>query len=162
MNAEQKARIEALYLEMYERMLAYARASMDSEAVAEEMVQETFRIACQSPEKLCESANPQGWLILTLKHTIRNTQKNRINSRKLLEKYLLVRLREAASLEAANALFDGMEDLEEFRLLSEMILEGRSHAEMAHSRGISVAACKKRIQRAKETLRKKLDENVTL
>jgi len=39
-----------------------------------------------------------------------------------------------------------------------MAVNGRSHKEMAESRGISVNACKKRVQRAKEVLRKKIRE----
>ena len=45
---------------------------------------------------------------------------------------------------------------EEFSLIKEMAVDGRSHLEMAQSRGISVAACKKRVQRAKEFLRRKI------
>ena len=40
--------------------------------------------------------------------------------------------------------------------IKEMAIDGRSHLEMATARGITVAACKKRVQRAKETLQKKL------
>ena len=159
MNIEQRARIEELYLQMYQRMLAYARVNMDSEAMAEEMDQETFRIACQSPEKLCESPNPQGWLILSLKNTIQNTKRNQSRTRKLLEKYLMEQIRNATAQENAKRLFLDIEDLEEFQLLSEMVLEGKSHAEIAHARGITVAACKKRIERAKKSLQKNLCED---
>ena len=45
---------------------------------------------------------------------------------------------------------------EEFQLLKEMAVDRKSHLEMAQKRGISVAACKKRVQRAKEFLKKKI------
>ena len=40
MNAEQKAFVERLYLEMYEMLLSYARASLKEAPLAEEAVQE--------------------------------------------------------------------------------------------------------------------------
>lgn len=47
MTAEQRVQIEELYLQMYNGMMAYARSSLSEEALAEEAIQETFRIACQ-------------------------------------------------------------------------------------------------------------------
>ena len=161
MNAEQRGQIGELYQQMYQRMLAYARVNMESEAMAEEVVQETFRIACQSPEKLCESPNPRGWLILSLKNTIQNTKRNQSSNRKLLDKYLMEQIRNAAAREKMKKLFADVEDMEEFRLLSEMVLEGKSHREIACARGITVSACKKRIERAKKILQKNLCEDVT-
>jgi RNA polymerase sigma-70 factor (ECF subfamily) len=55
-----------------------------------------------------------------------------------------------------HVLYGNVAHTEEFKLLTEMAIEGKSHLEMAKSRGISVDACKKRVQRAKETLQKKI------
>ncbi len=160
MNAEQKRKIEELYLEMFEKMKIYAGCSLDNEALAEEAVQETFRIACQKPEQLCESANPRGWLVLTLKYTIRNMQSRRETAKRIVERYLQTQIKDFTASEdklELNVLYGNVADSEEFKLLAEMAIEGRSHLEMAESRGISVSACKKRVQRAKETLRRRID-----
>ena len=160
MTPEQDHKIEKLYLEMFDKMKIYANCSLDNEALAEEAVQETFRIACQKPEQLCESVNPQGWLVQTLKYTIRNMQSNRATAKRIVEKYLMAQFSDLAFSEDKldlNVLYENVADTEEFKLLAEMAIEGRSHLEMATSRGISVSACKKRVQRAKETLRKKMD-----
>ena len=77
MKPEYGKQIEVLYLEMYEMLYAYARCSFSEESLAEEAVQETFRIACQKSEQLCESGNPHGWLVNTLKFTIRNMKRSR-------------------------------------------------------------------------------------
>ena len=74
MNTAQQKQIEKLYLDMFEKLKIYAKCSLRSEALAEEAVQETFRIACQKPDLLCNSANPQGWLVHTLKNVIHNIQ----------------------------------------------------------------------------------------
>lgn len=159
MNTEQSTQIEGLYFEMYDKLMAYARSSLDDEALAEEAVQETFRIACQKPEKLCESENPQGWLVITLKNTIRNIKSSRATAKRIVETYLLTQLKEISFTEDRihlDVLYENVADMEEFRLLKEMAIDGRSHLEMARSRGITVAACKKRVQRAKEALRRKI------
>ncbi|MBQ9167325.1 MAG: sigma-70 family RNA polymerase sigma factor [Oscillospiraceae bacterium] len=160
MDAEQSKRIEELYQEMFEKLRSYAFSSLDNEALAEEAVQETFRIACQKPEKLCDSPNSQGWLVQTLKYTIRNIQSNRATAKRIIEKYLMTQIKEFSFSEDRldfTVLYENVADTEEFKLLSEMAIEGRSHLEMADSRGISVSACKKRVQRAKETLQRKIN-----
>ena len=158
MNAEQSRRIEELYSEMFEKMKVYACCSLDNEALAEEAVQETFRIACQKPEQLCESVNPRGWLVKTLRYTIQNIQSNRATAKRILEKYSRTQIKDFSEDRLdLHILYENVADTEEFKLLVEMAIDGRSHLEMANSRGISVSACKKRVQRAKKTLQKKID-----
>ena len=159
MNTEQSKRIEQLYLEMYDLLMAYARSSLENESLAEESVQETFRIACLKPEDLFASPNPKGWLINTLKNTIRNIKRSRTNANKLLIEYMATQSTDLSFSEDKLSLevtYANVAHLEEFKLLKEMAVEGRSHLEMAQSRGISVDACKKRVQRAKELLRRKI------
>lgn len=159
MNAEQSEQIKTLYREMYDKLIVYARSSLGSEALAEEAVQEAFLIACQKPEKLCGSVNPQGWLVLTLRNTIRNMKSSRATAKRLVETYLVAQFKESSVWEDRIDLrvqYENVAQLEEFKLLSEMAIEGRSHQEMAQARGITVSACKKRVQRAKEALQKKI------
>lgn len=159
MTAEQNKLIEQLYLELFDRMMAYARSSLQSESQAEEAVQETFRIACMKPDELYASRNPQGWLLNTLKFTIQNRKRCNENTNRLLTDYIASQSREIAVSEdkiRLEVLYGNIAELEEFKLLQEMAMDGRSHLEMAQTRGISLSACKKRVQRAKETLRKKI------
>lgn len=159
MNGQQRWIIEQLYLEMFPKLHVYACCSLESEALAEEAVQETFRIACQKPEQLCESANPRGWLVQTLKYTIHSMQNTRAADRRMVEKYLMIQLRETSISEdqiKLGVLYENVADTEAFKLLAEMAIEGRSYLEMANSRGISASACKKRVQRAREKLREKM------
>lgn len=164
MTAEQSTQIEELYLQMFNGMMAYARSSLPEEGLAEEAVQETFRIACQKPDALCTSQNPKGWLIKTLKFTIKNMKRSRESARLLLSEYLAAQIEKAVFSEdkiGLEVLYGNVSDMEEFQLLKEMAVDGKSHLEMAQARGISVSACKKRVQRAKEVLEKKLNIDVT-
>lgn len=164
MNPEYSEIIEQLYIEMYDKLLIYARCSFEEESLAEEAVQETFQIACLKPDKLYESLNPRGWLVNTLKFTIRNMKRSRENARQLLSNYLITQNECIAFAEdklSLQLMYEDVSHTEEFKLIKEMAIDGRSHLELANARGISVSACKKRVQRAKETLQKKIKQDVT-
>ena len=164
MDPEYCEKIEQLYLEMFDMLLCYAQCSFPEPSLAEEAVQETFRIACQKPEQLCQSPNPRGWLVNTLKFTIRNIKRSRENALRLLSAYLFrqgtcVTLSE--DRQSLQLLLANVSESEDFQLLKEMVIDGRSQLELAASRGISVDACKKRVQRAKEKLQEKIISDVT-
>ena len=159
MNADQNKQIEQLYLEMFDKLFLYARSGLESDALAEEAVQETFRIACQKADEVCDSRNCRGWLVLTLKNTIRNIRSGKATAKRIAERYLVANIKEISFSEDEinlSILYENVAVMEEFKLLSEYAIEGKSHGEMAKSRGITVAACKKRVQRAKEKLQKKI------
>lgn len=165
MDSEYSEKITQLYLEMYDMLVSYARCSFEEESLAEEAVQETFQIACQKPDKLCESLNPKGWLVITLKFTIRNMKRSRENARQLLSSYLIAQKDCVAFSEdklCLQVMYEDIAHTEEFKLIKEMAIDGKSHLEMAEVRGITVSACKKRVQRAKETLKQKIKQDVTL
>ena len=50
LNQEEEEYIERLYREMYTRLCIYAMSALGSKALAEEVVQDTFRIACIKPD----------------------------------------------------------------------------------------------------------------
>lgn len=158
MNADQQRQIEALYLEMFDALKAYAKCTLISDALSEEAVQETFRIACQKPDALCGSPNPKGWLVITLRYTISNFRSRMTTAKRIIEQYLKNHMADLSLVEDhinVNILYQDIAESDDFKLLWEMAIEGRSHKEMAASRGITVDACKKRVQRAKEKLQKK-------
>lgn len=158
MTSDQRKRIEEFYLEMYDRLFIYARSALDNESLAEEAIQETFRIVCMKPEELLSSPNPKGWIVNTLKYTIQNMKRSRDKANVLLTQYLAANSSVAFSEDriSLEVTYENVARSEEFSLIKEMAVDGRSHLEMAQSRGISVAACKKRVQRAKEFLRRKI------
>lgn len=160
MDALYSSQIELLYQQMYNMMFEYARCSLENDALAEEAVQETFRIACQKPEALCTSQKPEGWLVNTLKYVISNMIRSRTTADRILKDYFaecIKRVNENCDQIGIEILYEDVAEMEEFRLLKEFAIDGRSHLEMARSRGISVDACRKRVQRAKETLQRKLE-----
>ena len=164
MNPDHRQMIEQLYLETYDMLMTYARCSFPEESLAEEAVQEAFQIACRKPESLCESANPKGWLVKTLRYTICNMKRSREHARQILSRYLTVQNEQVVSLDdqlSLQTMYGNASQTEEFILIKEMVIDCKSHLEMATARGITVNACKKRVQRAKNFLIRKIAKDVT-
>ncbi len=159
MKQREKNQIEELYLAMYPMLYEYAYSTFLDSVLAEEAVQETFCIACQKPEVLCCSPNPRGWLVNTLKNTIRNIRHRQETASKTLTSYSAANLHELTAVHDSpefEFLYHDITSSEEFRLLKELILEDKTYPELAQERNISVSACRKRFQRAKQFLRKKI------
>ena len=69
--------IDKIYREMFRKLWIYAKIQLEDESLAEEAVQETFRIACEKPDSVINSDNPNGWIMNTLKYTIRGIKRDR-------------------------------------------------------------------------------------
>lgn len=160
MTQEQNEQINELYLAMYSNLFEYAFSCLRDESLAEEAIQETFRIACQKPDALWSSPNPNGWIKNVLKNVIRNMWKKQSTTNRILKAYYQ-QLEDSGAQSEDNLdfelLYPDVVDSEEFRIIREMTLEGKTYQELSQERGISQEACRKRVQRAREFLRKKID-----
>ena len=160
MDTKYSQEIERLYMLMFRRLLVYAQCIIKNEALAEEAVQETFRIACQKPEALCSSEKSEGWLLNTLKNVLRNMKRDYDAADRILRAYVISLaepLRVTTDSIKVEVLYEDLAETEDFNLLVDMAIDGKSHLEMAKARNISLDACKKRVQRAKERLREKIN-----
>ena len=151
--------IERLYLQMFSMLFEYARSVLPNDALAEEAVQDTFRIACQKPESLCASPNPEGWLVNTLKNVIQNMERRRRAAEKVVTDCLGDKLdvlpAQADQLDI-KLLYSDVADTEEFRIMVALGLEGMSMLELAEELGISYSAAKKRAERARKIMQKRI------
>lgn len=154
---------DALYLEMYDMLLIYAERALDNQhALAEEAVQDTFRICWMKMDEVVVSENPKGWLLETLKNVIRNIRRSQARFANLL--LALNKTFPTADPTAEDEIglditYGDLKDNPDYQLLKEFVLEHRSIKEMAQKRQITVNACKKRIQRAKERLKEYFQKN---
>lgn len=154
---QENEQLRLLYLENYERLVCYARSVIADADAAEDLVQETFLIAQSKLTQLLSSPNPQGWLM----NTLRNVVGNYYQRERFLTRYVLAEPRAEEVAEASfsvETLYAGLISEEELRLLVWIYCEKRSCQEAAERLNISLAACKKRIQRAKRALRDALEK----
>lgn len=149
--------IERLYIQKYKLLFHYAKSALESPELAEEAVQETFRIACEKAEDLHRSENPQGWLFVTLKYVIANKIRTRNAASKLLSEVISAKLDANPDNELPlELIYEDLAQTDAFCLIKEIAIEGLSYTEMARKRNISYYACKQRVFRAKQFLQEKI------
>ena len=129
---------------MYPVLHVYALRVMEDAALAEEAIQDAFCIACARREQFLTSPNPQGWIMLTLKHVMQNMLRTQAKLKTLLS------LEQGESLPAGtpelvsvDLLFGDLSGSEDFRLLKRIALDRCTMLELAEELGISVEACKR-------------------
>lgn len=155
MKQQQTKQLEQLYLEMYDWLLAYGNATLSDPSRAEEAVQETFRIACDKLPVLLTSDNPKGWLVNTMKGVLRNFYRQDARGTQVL-----VPVQESLSdvqLEGlpTDLLYQDLAATKEYELMMKLT-EAESIRELAKRLEISECCCKKRVQRARAYLKKRL------
>lgn len=158
---EQGRYIERMFKDMQKVLHSYAVSILKNDFQAEEAVQETFCVVCQKPEDMMTSPNPSGWVMKTLKNELKNAERKTATLRKYFitandidMKWMrdpLCQLDDDVDLMYADLIHR-----EDFYLLKQVILEKRTLLDMAKELGISVEACKKRFQRAKEKFRQEI------
>lgn len=160
LTREQETAIAQLYQEMFKSLCIYAMSSLNDRSLAEEAVQDTFRIACAKPDDLLSSENPKGWLTSTLKNVIRNIQRSHAHLSNLLLNAIPVEEVAAApsdlDFHVICADFVGENN---YKLLKMISLDRYTMLEASRELGIMVEACKKRVQRTKKRLKNFIKEN---
>lgn len=154
---------DSLYREMYFMMLCYAEKSLDNQhALAEEAVQSAFCVLWINIEVVMKKENPRGWLLDTLKNVIRNIRRSQARYANLfLALSSAMPCREPSALDETrlDTLYGDLQGNPDYELLKEFVLEHKTIKEIAQANRITIAACKKRLQRAKEKLRKFFEKN---
>lgn len=162
LDYEQERKIEKLYREMYSLLYIYAENALANKHLAEEAVQDTFRIACAKAEAVLGSPNPKGWLVNTLKYVILNIRRTQAKLNAIVVSALSVEDLPIPTEEPEiefMAMYTGLLDEKDFKLLELLALKRYSMLEAANEFGISIKACKKRVQRARKKLVKILEKN---
>ena len=156
MNEIQRAFVEKLYLELAARLERYARSTLHDPQLAEEAVQDTFRVVCAKIDLVMRSTNPQGWVTNAMTLELKKIMASRAR-----QADLMTRLAERASTDGSardepdpDLLYSNLSDDEDYILLRRYAESGRTIAEFAKLLGISPGACAKRLQRARKRLEK--------
>lgn len=155
--------LETLYKDNYRKLYLYSRAVLRNPELGEEAVQDTFCIACDKIDQVINSGNPPGWLMNTLKNVIRNMEHSRSSIYSYLRQTLEYKdeVLGAASDEInVDLQYEGLISDADFELLKMIYLDKLTFLEASNHYGITLEACKKRVQRARETLRNNLSSEI--
>ena len=161
MKPEERELIDRLYFEMFESLVGYANSYLNDLHRAEELTQEVFISAVQKPQALLDSPNPKGWLYKAMWNMVQNNNRVTLRQMKLIADFLTLNGREiTVSIDQPDLKikYGALADTEEFKLIYDMAVLGKTHEEMAVERSITVVNCKKRVERAKKFLRRKLSK----
>lgn len=163
-RALQRSIIGDLYNEHYEMLFNYAYSVLRNEDTTEEVIQETFRVACANINKFLESKNKKGWLVRTLQFSI----KRFIRQKQTMSKYI-ARLPDDFDFnniaderlpdDDVDMLYEDLAQHKDFELLKEFSVNDRPIKEIAEKRNLSIDACTKRLSRIKKKFRDIINKN---
>jgi RNA polymerase sigma-70 factor (ECF subfamily) len=159
MTAEQDQFFTMIYKERRKSLLEYAESNLHNHALAEEAVQQAFEIACRKIEDFQSSPNPEGWIFNAVRFVVSNAASRQRTERRILaivDHYRPDLVAAPAEPLPLRVHFGDLVDSPQFRIVYEMEIVGRTLVEIAGDLGISEAACKKRAERARKHLQKKL------
>ena len=139
-------------------MFTFAMGQLKDKDLAMEAVQETFAIACKRSEYIILSENPEGWLMEALKNVILHIKRELAYMQKLYLRFEIHDKAEYITDENVDIMYSDLVHESDFNMLKRAALERLSMKELSEELNISVAACKKRLQRTKERMRKALGE----
>ena len=161
MNQAETKLIKEQFEKNYTMLYRFAYSAFRDEHLAEEAVQETFFIACKKPAAMANSINAKNWLFFTLKNVIANMRKTRAHAFEVLSTYLKGKAETELPYPGEvnwEDQFYPLSQTKEFQLIKAFAVDRKSVAQLAQEFGISVAACKKRIERAKKYLQKHISK----
>ncbi len=158
MTSRQSQMLEELFSETYMPLVMYAYSALQNKEFAEELAQDAFSVACVKINELEASPNRQGWLMNALKHLIRNYRHTMAVRSKIVGSVLDIDSVEVGVKDDISfaVSYHGVLSDDDFLLLKFTALYGFTIEEAALLMGISKHACAKRLQRAKEKLRRNL------
>lgn len=161
MKDEQLQKIKVLYQELYQSLLQIAFFYLQNRSLAEEAVQEAFRIAVEKIDDLLSSPNPSGWLALTTRNSAKNLLRQEQAYQRLLMKSIMLHNENYFEIDdflSIETMRPTITKTEEYQLLKLFVYDGLSSLEVAERLGITVNACRIKKSRAIKALRKKILE----
>lgn len=146
--------IHRLFVEEYASLLRAAYYSLGDHGLAEAAVQECFLAAIRYRDKLAACEKPAGWLYRALRFAIKHLQRDRNELLAHTVPLDSVPEEKLARWDSRPVAEEFLTDDKDLQLLKDFYLNGYSIRELAERDGIGVSACKMRIKRAKERLKK--------
>ena len=148
--------MEQWYRQYAPLLFHYARQFVDYHA-AEEVVQETFRVAWEAIWQR-EVQYPKTWLRKIAENIIRNRLRQQDRRKDLLSGADALPEDEWEDPVDVELEYNGVISRRDLHLLKRLAVDGCTYAEAAQELHTTAEACRKRAARAKQLLRKLLEE----
>ena len=148
LRKENIEKIELIYREQYAVLLNFAKCALSNISLAEEAVQDAFRIACSKSDEFLTSPNPTGWIFNTLKYVIKKIRTQQARQSMLILKIIESTDRTIVSSDFTQSVEAVCADLlseDDFKLFKMIDIEKYSIADAANKYGLIIDSCEKRI-----------------
>ena len=155
-SQDRTALMEQWYRQYAPLLFHYARQFVDYHA-AEEVVQETFRVAWEAIWQR-EVQYPKTWLRKIAENIIRNRLRQQDRRKDLLSGADALPEDEWEDPVDVELEYDGLISRQDLHLLKRLAVDGCTYAEAAQELNTTAEACRKRAARAKQLLRKLLED----
>ncbi|MBQ7915749.1 MAG: sigma-70 family RNA polymerase sigma factor [Firmicutes bacterium] len=150
--------LEKLYEQYYDQLLRKGCDLLGDWYMAEDAVNDVIWIACGKYDQIRNMPFIKAWLYATLKNTVKNMQKNHIAAHETVSEWEDMTSREDEY--NLDVLYGNLKDNPDYILLKKYALEHYRVSELAEEQGITVEACKKRLQRARKNLQKEIKKDL--
>lgn len=161
MRPDQEAFFEAFYRENFNKLKYQAYPYLNQLDQCEVAAQEAFLIAHDNIGTLMDHENPYGWMVETVKNVAKNMKRKQDRYLRLCQEVETLAQRfnpSAPDPLRLDFICASIVKEEEYVLFRSITYGIKSYTEMAEELGISVPACRKRVQRTGERLRNALSE----
>lgn len=146
--------IEEYFKKEYTGMVSFSYYLLKNKSLAEVAVQDSFVFALEHTEKLTSSQNPEGWLYCVLKNTVRHMLRDQVALKNHLVSF--EDITEPCTEDRYSdwkTIFDKCSNSDK-QLLIRFYIEGYSLRELSNEYNISIGACKMRLKRARNQIKK--------
>lgn len=161
MRPDQKAFFEAFYRENFNKLKYQAYPYLKQLDQCEAAVQESFLIAQDKIDQFMNHPNPYGWMVKTVRNVALNMQRTQDRYLRLCQEAETLAQRpdpSSSDLLHLDFICASIVKEEEYALFRAITYGSKSYMEASKELGISPEACRKRVQRTAERLRKALSE----
>lgn len=158
MNSQGKHLLIEKWYQQYSKTLLYYACQFVDYHSAEEVVQETFRVAWETIQEK-EIEHPKTWLRKIMKNVIKNRVREREKWKDLLTNVdevpeeALGKSEDPINIELE---YDGLVNRQDLHLLKLLAVDGYTYPEAAKELDSTAEACRKRAKRAEQKLRELL------
>ena len=161
MLLEQAQFLENIYTENIQKLTQFANGFLHDKTSSNIAVQDSFYIACEKIESISTSPNPVGWMMNAVRFTSLNMLKARKKQMDLIiswDDLQLCKIPYSVD-ETGDSLVEQCKltlSKSEFYLLNQILIQDVSYCDVSNYLGISIWACRKRVQRLIKKLQNQL------
>lgn len=162
MDQEYSQQLSELYLSMHGALYQMLLAKYKDPDFVEDIIHDTFAIACTHPKRLFEHPCPEGWFMIAASYVA--DRKHRLRDNHLIkigdaDAPIALQITDLSDRLDPDVLYEDLSDTKEYKIIRDLADRHLTAAEASREMGITEGAYKMRLSRARKALQKKFRKN---